>query len=190
VEHLDENLLTPLTAEGEAHLAGCERCQTELLALVGLSVGESQPSPLVLERLLESVQPGRFSLVVDRLARFFDVTRDRARALLDRLDSRWLDGPAPGIWLQHAKPGPRLEGRYAGFFRLAPGVPFPAHRHLGPESMLVLEGSVRVSSGELVSDGEVLDSSAGSAHDFQVAGDDDCIAAVIQEGGLEFGIKL
>jgi hypothetical protein len=56
--------------------------------------------------------------------------------------------------------------------------------------MLVLEGSVRVGSGEVVRDGEVLESAPGSAHDFIVAGDHDCIAAVLQEGGLEFGVKL
>jgi quercetin dioxygenase-like cupin family protein len=147
-------------------------------------------SPEVWARIEASLQPGRFAMVVDRLARFLDVTRERARTLLDRLDSRWLDGPTAGISIQHLKAGPRLAGRYAGAFRLAPGTTFPAHRHLGPESMLVLEGSVRVSSGELVKDGEVLDSAGGSAHDFSVAGDDDCIAVVLQEGGMEFGIKL
>jgi len=176
----------------DAHLTECAECRETRAAFadVGLVTPPQAPPAELWERIEASLQPARFALVVDRLARFLDVTRERARTLLDRLDSRWLDGPTPGISIQHLKAGPRLAGRYAGDFRLAPGTTFPAHRHLGPESMLVLEGSVRVSSGELVRDGEMLDSAAGSAHDFIVAGDDDCIAVVIQEGGLEFGIKL
>ena len=54
----------------------------------------------------------------------------------------------------------------------------------------MLEGSVRVSSGEQLQDGDSIDSVTGSAHDLTVDGDDDCIAAVVQEGGMEFGVKL
>jgi anti-sigma factor ChrR (cupin superfamily) len=189
VRHLEDILAAEAQA---AHLAECGECrdQVERWAELGLAAPEAAPSGEVWRRIEASLQPGRFAAVVDRLARFFDLGRDRARVLLDRLDSRWLDGPSPGIWISHVKAGPRLAGCYAGFFRLAPGVPFPAHRHLGPESMLVLEGSVRVGSGEIVRDGEVLESAPGSVHDFMVAGDDDCIAAVLQEGGLELGVKL
>jgi anti-sigma factor ChrR (cupin superfamily) len=190
VGHLDEDVFSH--PSDESHLAECDSCrdQVELVASIGLAAPEAAPSPDVLRRLLDSVQPGRFALVVDKLARLFDLTRQHTRSLLDQLDSQWLDGPSPGIWLQHIQPGPRLAGHYAGFFRISPGTVFPAHRHLGPESMLVLEGSVRVSSGQLVGDGEVLESSAGSAHGFIGAGDDDCTVAVVQEGGFEFGITL
>ncbi len=158
--------------------------------LLALALDPIEPSASLFERIEASLAPGRFNLIVDKLARFFDLGRDRIRVLLDRLDARWLDGPEAGIQLQHVKGGPRLQGCYAGFFKLQPGVRFPAHRHLGSESMMVLEGSVRESNGHFLTSGDVLHSAQGSAHDFAVADDHECIAAVVQAGGMEFGIKL
>lgn len=158
--------------------------------LMALSLLAEQPAPSVLERIEASLEPGRFNLIVDRLARFFDLGRDRIRVILERIDQRWMDGPEAGIQLQHVKAGPRLDGCYAGLFRLQPGTRFPAHRHLGPESMMVLEGSVHESNGHFVTSGEVLESDQGSAHDFVVTDDHECIAAVVQAGGMELGVDL
>jgi hypothetical protein len=158
--------------------------------LLALSLEPVTPSESLLERIEASLAPGRFNLIVDKLARFFDLGRDRIRVILDRLDQRWMDGPEKGIQLQHIKAGPRLAGCYAGLFKLQPGVRFPAHRHLGPEAMMVLEGSVNESNGYLLTSGDVLESRKDSAHDFVVADDHECIAAVIQAGGMEFGVDL
>jgi anti-sigma factor ChrR (cupin superfamily) len=158
--------------------------------LMALSLAAEPPAPSVMERIEASLTPGRFNLIVDRLARFLDVGRDRVRVILERMDQRWMDGPAPGIQLQHVKAGPALAGWYAGLFRLRPGTRFPAHRHLGPESMMVLEGSVHESRGHFLTSGEVLDSDKDSAHDFVVTDDHECIAAVVQAGGMEFGVRL
>ena len=183
-------------AEEDPHAAACPACRAELRALrevlarVALAEAPVLPSPSVLERVMASVAPGRFDGVVDQLARFFDVTRERARALVERMDTRWLPGPSDGIALQAVKAGPRLAGAWAGFIRLAPGVPFPAHRHLGPESMLVLEGAVRQHDGRVIATGATLDSAPGSAHAFVVADDHECVAAIVQFGGMEFGILL
>jgi anti-sigma factor ChrR (cupin superfamily) len=56
--------------------------------------------------------------------------------------------------------------------------------------MMVLEGSVTESHGIFLTSGDVLDSEKDSAHDFVVTDDHECIAAVVQAGGMEFGVDL
>jgi hypothetical protein len=52
--------------------------------------------------------------------------------------------------------------------------------------MLVVEGGIRLDDGRELHAGATLDSEAGSAHDFVVLPGEECLAAVVQFGGVRF----
>ena len=62
---------------------------------------------------------------------------------------------------------------------------FPSHRHHGPETLFVLEGSYRDQSGLLVGPGDVHEMRADSEHFFKVTPGAACVAASVQFG-MEF----
>jgi len=178
-----------------AHLRECATCAgtyrsgRDTFAVVGLSLASVAPPPSLRARIVGSLA-GRFAGRVEQLATFFDLTAEAAGELLDSLDSTaaWEDGPMPGLRILTLPAGPRRAGAYTGLARMAPGFHFPAHRHIGREEMLVLAGGFRQHDGHRVETGEVLHRPAGSAHDFVVFDDEECIAAVVQYGGVEFGV--
>jgi anti-sigma factor ChrR (cupin superfamily) len=185
-------------AGAERHLGSCERCRREsaaideLVASVGYAAPPLEMSPELRARVLASTGPSRFAPVRDKLAALFDLGREATDALLDTLDynSTWKAGPLPGLRLARGQAGPAHEGSYAGFLRLQAGMRFPAHRHVGDESLLVLTGGLRLSSGRVMHAGDREDSAPGSTHDLVILDDEECIVAVVQHGGIEFGVKL
>jgi putative transcriptional regulator len=70
--------------------------------------------------------------------------------------------------------------------RLAPGVVFPRHSHVGEEISLVLDGGLRDSTGREFSRGGELYKPAGSEHDLAALTGPPCITATIAFGGIEF----
>ena len=81
--------------------------------------------------------------MIDKLASLFDITRQRARALLDKVDDPegWVEGPVPRSSLFFVEGcGPKAAGAMCTFIKMGAGVDWPAHRHIGREYMLVLEG--------------------------------------------------
>jgi quercetin dioxygenase-like cupin family protein len=146
------------------------------------------PSPKLRMRLSASLDAGPLWRHVDALATLFDLDRESSARQLGRLgdDDAWREGPLPGLRLRLAKAGPECAGAYTGFLRLAPGVRFPAHEHLGPEGTLVLAGGLRQSDGRELHAGDLLWLPKGCAHDFVGLDGEDCMAAVIQRGGILF----
>jgi putative transcriptional regulator len=189
----------------EEHLHRCERCSAEAaamgeaLSLMALSLPAEPPHPTVRTSVLASVveeqerragrraEPARFSAFVDQVARFFDVTSGRARALLALLDepAAWTPGPGRGIQLMHIQAGARFAAADAGFVRMAPGARFPQHRHVGDELGLVLEGGLIDEDGTVARAGETHDREAGSAHHFIALPDEGCVFAAVVEDGIE-----
>lgn len=179
----------------EQHLAGCEQCRAELARLSpgveGLAalVVPSEPPPGVLARVVAQMEgPGRFARFVEKVAAFFDLTRERTLALLESLSDpdAWLQGPVEGLQLMPVEAGPAKNGMMAAFVRLAPGVRFPRHTHHGREWNLVLEGGFREDSGHEVWPGELLEKASGSAHDFVAIEGPACIAAALIDGVTSF----
>ncbi|MCA1665736.1 MAG: zf-HC2 domain-containing protein, partial [Myxococcales bacterium] len=84
----------------EAHVAGCARCNEELMhaadafAALALALPAEAPPPSLRARILDDVKPPRLAAMIDKLASLFDVTRAKARALLDAIDdpAAWMDG--------------------------------------------------------------------------------------------------
>jgi hypothetical protein len=146
------------------------------------------PPPELRAAILAQATRRRSWIVAVALARLFDLDRARVDALVDSLDDAdaWIAGPLPGLFFLHVAAGPACAGAYTGFARMTPGLRFPGHEHLGPERMLVVEGGIRLDDGRELHAGATLDSEAGSAHDFVVLPGEECLAAVVQFGGVRF----
>lgn len=177
-----------------AHLQSCGRCRAEeaalaeAMGLLPLALAPVTPGPEALALLLEGARLGSLSAFLGRLARFFDVTRARARELLELVarPGDWAAGPGEGILLFHVDVGPAIPQGAAGLVRVAAGRRFPWHRHVGDERVLVLEGGFQDEDGRIYRAGEEALMAAGSDHFFTALPDEDCVFAAQVTGGIEF----
>ncbi|MCP3099804.1 cupin domain-containing protein [Myxococcus sp. K15C18031901] len=207
MEHLDDSLAewalgtleSPDREAAERHLSSCARCRglADRLAIAreGLSLLDApvEPPPVVLERLLVRMEgPRRLERFADRLAAFFDLTRERTLALLDALGdaSLWMPGPVEGTSLLPVEAGPGREGMLAAILRLDPGARYPLHTHHGRELNLVLEGGFREDGGHEVWPGEELEKTDGSAHGFTALEGPACLCASLLDGATRFDEEL
>lgn len=179
----------------EAHVAACARCADELMhaadsfATLALALPAEPPSPSLRARILADARPPRLAAMLDKVAALFDITRQKARALLDQLDdpAAWMDGPVPDSWIMMAEGcGPKVTGAFCGFVKMAPSVKWPPHKHLGREYMLVLDGGFRQHDGVEVHPGDLHVMEEGSAHGFTIFPDEMCISAAVVFGGISF----
>jgi anti-sigma factor ChrR (cupin superfamily) len=185
----------------EAHLRECARCASEARAMsdvfegLALTVAPIQPSPQIRARILTAAAAkGRLARFGEQLAKFFDVSIDKARALLDVVDdpASWEPGPVEGIALLHLSGGPRVAMADCGLVRFPAGMDWPLHRHVGPESMFIFEGGIVETDGTRTVAGQELHKPAGSEHAFKILPEQDCVCAVIVHEGIEMppGTKL
>lgn len=188
-------------ARVESHLARCPSCAAESRALsevtsaIASSLPRANPPPYVFERLMASIESkGRLARYTDALAKFFEVSQEKARSLLDAIDrpGAWIPDPS-GIALIHLSAGPRFAGADAGLVRFPAGMAWPLHRHVGHEHHLFLEGGIREDdTGDVYRAGDELNKAPGTEHSFHVLPDSDCVAAVIIFDGIEMppGTKI
>jgi quercetin dioxygenase-like cupin family protein len=180
----------------DAHLAACDACAVEAralrettAALAGAAPAKPPPTFLRARLLAAAEGRGRLAKYTSDLAKFFEISESKARALLDSVDepAAWEPNPA-GIGLIHLAPGVRYAamGADAGLVRFPAGIEWGLHRHVGAEHHLFLEGAIRIDqTGQVLRAGDWLTSPAGSEHSFHVLPDEDCVAAVILEAGIE-----
>ncbi|HYQ46082.1 MAG TPA: cupin domain-containing protein [Polyangiaceae bacterium] len=151
------------------------------------------PEPSVLARgrarLLSTVdQSGeRFAPLFDKLSRFFDLSADALRSLFVRAarETEWEPGPLPWVSLFHFQGGPAVAGCDTGFVRLQKGMPFPPHRHLGKERVLVLDGGYHDHEGHWYGPGDFHDMTDGTQHALQMNAERDVLLAVVLAGAIE-----
>jgi putative transcriptional regulator len=203
MEHLDDilpewalgTLAAPEREAAERHLAGCARCRAQAARLTpareGLTalVRPVEPPPEVLVRVLEQMEgPRRLDRFADRVATFFDLTRERALAVLAAVSdpAAWVPGPVKGSELLPVEAGPAREGMLAGILRLHPGVRYPKHTHQGREWNLVLEGGFREDDGHEVWPGEELEMSDSTTHAFTALEGPACLCAALLEAETRF----
>jgi hypothetical protein len=131
--------------------------------------------------LLRSVE--RFDSFFPALRGVFNLDDEGLRTVLARMDAGcdWIDAPFAGVRYFHFQAGPAALGNDAGFLRLSPGAAFPEHVHLGPETAIVLEGSILVGGREL-HPGAVVETGPGSSHHFQAGPRRDLVLMVIHSG--------
>jgi predicted ChrR family anti-sigma factor len=167
--------------------------QRELLELVH-RLPEALPSggvPAALRtRLLEETShaPERYSPFTRTLSELYDLPREDIRALLERsADPRaWQRSGLPGIKKLPVQAGGSRGGAQTYLVKFAAGVRFPEHHHDGLETVLIMAGSYTESSGKQYNTGDIHLMEPGTAHSFTIATDEDCVAATLLHGGLNF----
>ncbi|MEO8902305.1 MAG: cupin domain-containing protein [Polyangiaceae bacterium] len=134
-------------------------------------------------RLLATVSnpQERFAPFFDKLAKFFDLSVDGIRAVFARAEqaSEWQQGPLPWVSLFHLDGGPAVAGLDTGLVRLKKGMPFPRHRHLGPERVLILEGGYFDHDQRWYGPGDFHYMEDATEHALQMGADVDVYLAVI-----------
>jgi predicted ChrR family anti-sigma factor len=141
-------------------------------------------------RLLEETAraPERYAPFTRRLSELYDLSRHDARALLERsADPRaWRRSGLPGIKKLPVQAGAARKGAQTYLVKFSAGVRFPAHQHDGLESVLILAGSYTEDTGKRFETGDWHLMEPGTAHSFTIAKDEDCVAATVLHGGLNF----
>ena len=210
-EHIDERIAELLLGDIsdserealEGHVAGCARCNPELMqaadafADLALALPAEAPPPSLRDKILADARPPRLAAMIDKLASLFDIGRAKARELLERIDepASWLQGPVPSksqVMYSDVR-GPKLGTALCAFVKMEAGLDWPSHKHLGREYMLVLQGGFKQEDGVEVHAGTVHVMEEGTSHRFTIFDDEPCIAAVVIHGGVSFedaGVSL
>jgi anti-sigma factor ChrR (cupin superfamily) len=194
--HIDDLNLIDLSlgTDHDPHLDLCSRCRdagdeiTEALHLLALTLPPIAPPPELRVRLLAAVA-GPVSDHAGALAGMFERPEPELRALLQRLERGQLPWtPAfPGIEHHSVSAG---HGRDCGLFRVAPGVLFPHHRHVGEERMRVLQGSCSDSLGVVLGPGDEHSFPAGTAHALLTHHGPPLVLAYVSHGTEFTGLPL
>lgn len=142
------------------------------------------------ERLLQetSVAPERYAPFTRTLSDLYDVPREEVRALLAASadPKAWKRSGLPGIRKLPVRAGAACAGAQTYLVKFDAGVSFPAHHHDGLETVLILAGSYTESTGKVWSTGDMHVMEPGTAHSFTIEKDEDCVAATLLHGGLNF----
>jgi predicted ChrR family anti-sigma factor len=149
------------------------------------------PGPIALRaRLLEETSraPERYAPFTRTLSELYDLPRDEIRGLLERTTEpgAWKASGLPGIKKLPVRAGASRRGAQTYLVKFAAGVRFPEHHHDGLETALIMAGSYTESSGKVYATGDIHLMEPGTAHSFTIAKDEDCIAATLLHGGLNF----
>jgi hypothetical protein len=167
---------------------------SELLATLSeLAAPETDPAGLERgrARLLAAVsgaqEASRFAPLFAKLSQFFDLNAAALRAVFARaeLESEWHPGPLPWVSLFHLDAGPSLAGLDTGLVRLKKGMPFPRHRHVGPERVLVLDGGYFDHEQRWYGPGDLHIMADGTEHSLQLNAEQDTLLAVILAADIE-----
>lgn len=141
------------------------------------------------ERLLGAVAelPLRYAPFFAQLSALWQVPEELVVSELTRAKraKSWQSTLLPGLKTFELVLEGRPDGERARLLHFAPGLRFPKHRHRGPESVLVLEGSYADASGLEVRAGDMQSMPADSEHELCILGTLPCVAAV-SEHGVEF----
>ncbi len=151
-----------------------------------LQVPPMAPPAALKSRVLSSLENPRYAFL-GRVARLLDLSLERARAVLDRVDdlTSWEPG-GEGCLFLHVDAGPRLADAVVGLVKVDAGCGFPRHVHVGEETVLVLAGGIDEESGRIFLPGDIVPMPAGSEHAFSAMPGEDLLYLAIVEQGVDF----
>lgn len=167
--------------------------QRELLEVVHrlpeALVGGGGPPGLRAKLLEETARaPERYAPFTRALSNLYDLPREAIASLLTQSadPKAWRRTGLPGIKKLPVPAGPGCGGAQSYLVKFAAGVHFPAHDHAGLETVLIMAGSYTEDDGKVWSTGDLHSMQPGTAHSFTIAKDEDCVAATLLYGGLNF----
>jgi anti-sigma factor ChrR (cupin superfamily) len=177
-------------------LEGADSTERRELLEVVHRLPEALPLPssgvpaAVRARLLErtSRAPERYAPFTRKLSELYDLPREDVRALLERSadPASWKRSGLPGIKKLPVQAGPGCHGAQTYLVKFGAGVHFPAHHHDGLETVLLMAGSYTDDAGKTYGTGDIHLMEPGTAHAFTITEDEDCVAATLLHGGLNF----
>jgi putative transcriptional regulator len=182
----------------DEHVGACAACADRLRGLgdaVASLAGAAgvAPAPAALRgRLLGSLgHLNRFAAYAPALAELLDRPLHETRRDLFDLSrtNEWEMELLPGMRIHPLRVGPAKAGSMALLACFAPGTGVPPHRHLGRETIQVLQGAFEESGGRVIGPGDALVSEVGSGHAMRIVGDVDCLCAILNEGPIEMGLS-
>jgi len=194
-------MLEPRTVTEDLHpdfaleaLEGTEPTQAaELLEVVHRlpeALVKDSASAALRARLLQETSraPERYSPFGRALSELFDLPRDSVRELLARTaePGEWKWSGLPGIRKLDVQAGPKSAAAQTYLVKFSAGVRFPTHRHDGAETVLVLAGSYMEDGGRRFDTGDIHRMESGSEHGFTIDAGEDCVAASVLHGRLNF----
>lgn len=183
-----EALLGEASARGEAAREALEAAERALGALA-LPDAPQEVGEAFKGRLMAQLDPSsRFEPFVEQVARLVGLGAEKVRELLRWIEepSRWEEGPSETSRLLHLPYGPQLAASNVGFVWVKAGARFPAHTHLGRETVLVLQGGLREDDGVVLRRGGLMEAEEGSSHGFEALEGTDLIYLVVLESGVLF----
>ncbi len=132
--------------------------------------------------------PERYAPFARKLSELFDLPHGEVQQVLSRSAhaAAWTASGLPGIKKLAVAAGPRRAGAQTYLVKFSAGVRFPVHEHAGPETVLLLAGSYTEDTGKRWSTGDLHVMEPGTTHAFTIDKDEDCIAATVLHGGLNF----
>lgn len=141
-------------------------------------------APDVKHRLMNTLGgPDRFCPFFARLKAMVDLSLPVLREVLGKIDrdEGWVEAPFPSVRYLNFTPGPPANAQEGGLVRLTKGAPFPSHQHLGHEIACILEGVLQL-GGEQLPPGSMVESAAGSTHEFFAGSSRDLVFIVVHNG--------
>ena len=203
IEDLHEYALEILhparAAEIESHFSKCRSCLRELGIVSDLlvqsfthDVALTPPSDLR-SRLLEDVSAiAPYSLYHLQMAEALGGTEAGLREELASMPhpSTWAEGPIPHCRLFPCVAAAQPRDAIRTLVRMEQGSRFPDHEHVGDETVLIVQGSLRSEDGEVHRPGKVLRMAAGTSHGFDVPAGLDLIYLAVVEEGLKIDDQL
>lgn len=165
----------------------------ELAELIAAELSPVNPPPALRARVVSSIATtGRFAAFSTQIAEALDLPLDEALEALNQLSSASIDSwrPAviPNVFLRDVVGGPRVQSAITGFLRISAGAGIPTHRHMGKETMVVLQGTYKdETDGTEVKAGEVVRSESGSEHSFRALEGPDLIVLLVAFEGIAVG---
>jgi len=182
-----------LLPEFASEHATSEREKEELVELFSELAALPESDSLLLargrDRLLSAVTASgeRFSPFFDRLTSLFDLGADALGAIFERAANgdAWQAGPLPWVTLFHLDGGPAVAGLDTGLVRLKKSMPFPHHRHLGRERVVVLEGGYHDHEQRFYGPGDLHEMAEGTEHSLLMNGEQDTLLAVALAADIE-----
>lgn len=178
-----------LEAQGEQDPAA-RRALLDVVHRLPDALGTAGAPAALRARLLEETSraPERYAPFTPRLSELYDLPRDDIRQLLQQSAEprAWKASGLPGIKKLPVRAGAARAGAQAYLVTFAAGARFPVHHHDGQETVLLMAGSYTEDSGKVYATGDVHVMDPGSGHSFTIAKDEDCVAAALLYGRLNF----
>jgi hypothetical protein len=187
---IEDDLLDPDAREARQQFEALAEWAS-LCSLADRRAGGARAAP-VRQRLLATLSSvDRFTPFFEELQALVGLDLPALKQQLQKIDGAqdaaagWRRAPFPGVRYLDFTPGLAAGVPEAGLVRLAAGAHFPSHEHVTRERACILEGSL-VMKGQTFYPGNVVDSPAGSSHEFQAGSGRDLVLIVVH-GGIRFG---